>query len=396
VGTSKTNISKINKYVKGRLNAQDMHQLERETYDDAFLNEAMEGYEEFAEDDHEETLADLKTQLHRRAAKEKKGQLIIWRSLPIAAIVLVLLGVGYWFLKPWPDKKQYAQVIEKNEVQKPAIEKIERVETPVHQNKQPIVAQNTIAITPKTSPDFNGVLRETEITIDNKPTVIYKTDTIEYIAMDYAIRENAKVDEILKKAEGFEVDLNGGITFNGKNVTKARLNGKDYMGGDVAQAVQSLPADIIERLQVVDDYGDQAGRTGIRSGEPEKVLNLTTLSANNRRQPTYRVMAGLFVPGDTTLTPLPVVGWRSFAEYIRLNAISPDGKTGDVSIAFNVDPQGEISAIRITSGFGVSYGRNTGSQTMNQTAIDIIKNGPKWQGGAVSKEVRLRLSFLPK
>ncbi len=396
MGTSKTNISKINKYVKGRLNAQDMHQLERETYDDAFLNEAMEGYEELADDDHEETLTDLKKQLHKRATKEKKGVFLMWRLLPIAASVLVLLGAGYWFLKPKPAKKQYAQVIEKKEVQKPTTEKSDHIETPAQENKQPTVAENAIERKPKPTRYFAGVLRQTEITIDNKPTVIYKTDTIEYIASDYAIRENAKVDEILKKAEGFEVDPNGSITFNGKSVTKARLNGKDYMGGDVAQAVQSLPADIVEKFQVIDDYGDQASRTGIKSGNPTQIVNITTLDSQKRRLSTWREISGVRVPGDTTTKPLPIVGWGKFAEYIRLNAISPDGRTGEVFIVFNVHPNGEISDIRITPAFAITYGRNIDSQTMNQTAIDIIKNGPKWQGGDISKEVRLRISFLAK
>ena len=115
-----------------------------------------------------------------------------------------------------------------------------------------------------------------EVVINGTPSITYKTDTVEYKASDYKVRANATVDEMLKKAEGFEVGTDGSLTFNGTAVSKARLNGKDYSGGDVAQAIQSLPADIIEKFQVVDDYGDQAGRTGIKNGDAQKVLNLTT------------------------------------------------------------------------------------------------------------------------
>ncbi|MGY3214674.1 outer membrane beta-barrel protein [Mucilaginibacter sp. HD30] len=115
-----------------------------------------------------------------------------------------------------------------------------------------------------------------EVVINGTPAITYKTDTVEYRASDYKVRANATVDEMLKKAEGFEVGTDGSLTFNGTAVSKARLNGKDYSGGDVAQAIQSLPADIIEKFQVVDDYGDQAGRTGIKNGDAQKVLNLTT------------------------------------------------------------------------------------------------------------------------
>jgi len=115
-----------------------------------------------------------------------------------------------------------------------------------------------------------------EVKINGTPTITYKTDTVEYRASDYKVRENATVDELLKKMEGMEVGSDGTLTHQGQQVTKARLNGKDYAGGDVAQAIQTLPADIVDKIQIVDDYGDQAGRTGIKDGDPTKVLNITT------------------------------------------------------------------------------------------------------------------------
>lgn len=64
------------------------------------------------------------------------------------------------------------------------------------------------------------------------------------------------------------------MTSQGKPVTKIRVNGKDFFGTDVATAIKNLPADIIKNLQFVDDYGDQAKLTGIKTGEAEKILNL--------------------------------------------------------------------------------------------------------------------------
>lgn len=115
-----------------------------------------------------------------------------------------------------------------------------------------------------------------EVTINGTPSIVYKTDTVEYRASDYKVRENATVDELLKKMEGMEVGSDGSLTHQGQQVMKAKLNGKDYAGGNLAQAIQNLPADIVEKIQVVDDYGDQAARTGIKDGDPQKVLNITT------------------------------------------------------------------------------------------------------------------------
>jgi hypothetical protein len=125
------------------------------------------------------------------------------------------------------------------------------------------------------------VLKTTElatVTINGTPSITYKTDTVEYRASDYKVRENSTVDELLRHMEGFEVGSDGSVTHQGQAVTKARLNGKDYAGGNIAQAIQSLPADIVEKIQVVDDYGDQAARTGIKDGDPTKVLNITTIA----------------------------------------------------------------------------------------------------------------------
>uniref|UniRef100_UPI003703EE5C outer membrane beta-barrel protein n=1 Tax=Mucilaginibacter achroorhodeus TaxID=2599294 RepID=UPI003703EE5C len=65
------------------------------------------------------------------------------------------------------------------------------------------------------------------------------------------------------------------MTAHGKQVTKVRVNGKDYFSGDVQTATQNLPANIVENIQVIDDYGDQANLTGIKTGDPDKILNIT-------------------------------------------------------------------------------------------------------------------------
>ena len=115
-----------------------------------------------------------------------------------------------------------------------------------------------------------------QVTINGTPTVVYKIDTVEYRASDYKVPEYATVDELLKKMEGMEVGTDGSLSHQGQQVTKAKLNGREFGGGNVAQAIQNLPASIVEKIQIVDDYGDQAARTGIKDGAPTKVINITT------------------------------------------------------------------------------------------------------------------------
>lgn len=119
-----------------------------------------------------------------------------------------------------------------------------------------------------------NALGQVTITAAIVPIVI-KEDTVEYKAAAYPVRAGSPVEELLKKLPGVSVDKDGNVTAHGKQVTKVRVNGKDYFSGDVQTATQNLPAEIVENIQVIDDYGDQANLTGIKTGDPDKILNIT-------------------------------------------------------------------------------------------------------------------------
>ena len=111
--------------------------------------------------------------------------------------------------------------------------------------------------------------------------VTFKEDTTEYKASNYPVRVNAPVEDVIKKLPGVDVDVNGNITTQGKQVTKVRINGKDFMGGDVQSITKNLPADVVENIQMIDDYGDQANLTGVKTGEPDKIMNITIRKDRN-------------------------------------------------------------------------------------------------------------------
>lgn len=113
------------------------------------------------------------------------------------------------------------------------------------------------------------------VVISGTPPVKVSEDTVSFSASAFPVRDGDAVDEMLKRLPGIEVDKDGNVTSQGTPVTKIRVNGKDFFGTDVATAIKNLPADIIKNLQFIDDYGDQARLTGVKTGEPEKILNLT-------------------------------------------------------------------------------------------------------------------------
>ncbi|RWY52335.1 TonB-dependent receptor [Mucilaginibacter gilvus] len=119
------------------------------------------------------------------------------------------------------------------------------------------------------------------VTIVGVNPVVFKEDTVQYSVAAYKVRENAPIEDVLKKIPGLDVAKDGTVTAQGKQVTKVRVNGKDFFGGDVLSATKNLPADVIESVQIVDDYGDQANLTGVKTGEPNKVLNFTIRKDKN-------------------------------------------------------------------------------------------------------------------
>ena len=141
-------------------------------------------------------------------------------------------------------------------------------------------AATPIKLDPITLKSQNRIL--SEVVISGTPSVIIKEDTIIYRASDYPLRENSLAEDLLKKLPGVEVDKDGNVTAQGKSVTKVKINGKDFFGGDVKTATQQLPADMIETAQIIDDYGDQANLTGIRNGDPDKILNFTIRPDKNK------------------------------------------------------------------------------------------------------------------
>lgn len=131
-----------------------------------------------------------------------------------------------------------------------------------------------------------------EVTITAVTAIKISEDTVTFNASSFPVRQGDAVDEMLRKLPGVKVDADGNVTTQGEPITKIRINGKDFFGTDVATAIKNLPADIIKNLQIIDDFGDHANLTGVKTGEAEKVLNLTILEEKKRGYST-RIFGGL-------------------------------------------------------------------------------------------------------
>lgn len=113
------------------------------------------------------------------------------------------------------------------------------------------------------------------VVIGKAPEVTVRNDTVEYNADSYKVTEGSVLEDLLKKMPGVEVDSEGKITVNGKEVKKVMVDGKEFFSDDPKVASKNLPAKMIDKLQVLDKKSDMAQMTGFDGGEEETVINLT-------------------------------------------------------------------------------------------------------------------------
>ncbi len=117
-----------------------------------------------------------------------------------------------------------------------------------------------------------------------------KGDTIEYNTAAYQVSETATVEELLKKMNGVEVDKEGKVTINGEEIKSVRIDGKKFFGDDVQTATKNIPAEMIEKIQVIDEKSEMAKLTGFEDDDTERIINLSL--KKNRKQGVFGNYSG--------------------------------------------------------------------------------------------------------
>jgi len=121
--------------------------------------------------------------------------------------------------------------------------------------------------------------------------MIVKVDTVEYNAAAYQTHEGAVVEDLLKKLPGVQVN-NGTITVNGETISRIKVDGKKFFDGDNEMVTKNLTADMVEKIQVIDERSDMAKLTGFEDDETERIINIT-LKANRRKGIFGNIGAGV-------------------------------------------------------------------------------------------------------
>jgi hypothetical protein len=127
------------------------------------------------------------------------------------------------------------------------------------------------------STNLDEVVIESEI-----PPIRVKQDTLEFDAASFKVRPDANVQELLKQLPGVDIDADGKITINGKEVNQIMVNGKPFFDKDGKIALQNLPAELIKKVQISDTKTKKEELSGQKATGNNTSINLTIDEDKNK------------------------------------------------------------------------------------------------------------------
>lgn len=99
-------------------------------------------------------------------------------------------------------------------------------------------------------------------------------DTIVYNSDSFTNGTERKLEDVLKKLPGVEVNKDGEIEVEGKRVQKVMIEGKDFFDGDTKLATKNIPADALDKIQVLRNYNEVSNLKGLSNDEESIAINI--------------------------------------------------------------------------------------------------------------------------
>ncbi|MQP24606.1 TonB-dependent receptor [Flavobacterium sp. LMO8] len=129
-----------------------------------------------------------------------------------------------------------------------------------------------------TTMNYPVVLKEgtqlNEVEIVHEMPVSVSGDTIIYNSDSFTNGTERKLEDVLKKLPGVEVNKDGEIEVEGKKVQKVMVEGKDFFDGDTKLATKNIPADALDKIQVLRNYNEVSNLKGLENNEESIAINI--------------------------------------------------------------------------------------------------------------------------
>lgn len=120
--------------------------------------------------------------------------------------------------------------------------------------------------------EADNALDEVELVYEMPVTV--KGDTLIYNADSFKNGTERKLEDVLKKLPGVEVNDDGEIEVEGKTVTKVMVDGKDFFDGDSKLATKNIPSNAVDKVQVLKNFAEVSQLSGVTNNQDNVAINI--------------------------------------------------------------------------------------------------------------------------
>lgn len=192
-----------------------------------------------------------------------------------------------------------------------------------------------------------------EVTVNMRPPVGKQLgDTTQFNAAAFQTMKDASAQDLIEKMPGMAAE-DGTLQAQGEAVAQILVDGKPFFGTDVKAALQNLPAEIIQHIQVFDKLSDKAELSGFDDGERLKTINIIT-KPNSRKGLFGKTSAG-YGDNDRYIVGASV---NAFNEQQRLTITGLTNNINAVDYSADPNDQGGVlpqNGIINTNRIGANY-----------------------------------------
>lgn len=416
---------KLLDYIRGLRKGKEAHRLEKESMQDPFLADAMDGYNQ-VEGNHEQRIEKLRMQVSAHSAKKKNTYAITWS---IAACLIIGFGISSYFLflkKSMTDEVFIAEESVSTKLAEPAAPptpaipatptvpatpqkeialattKVKTDSTPISEitarqaDKKDMIAKIQTTSQPQGAPvaavpmmeevsEETAALQEVVATMDTSESESDKKMKLAKVAA--VLPQNNMIKGRVTDKKG-EPIIGASVAYKGTNIgTITNMNGefslvkKDDKKRLTAQFIGYDPVEI--RV-------DTSRTMLIAMNENQQALNEVVVVGYGAKKKKKSVTAGTVVKGDEQankdITPQPIIGKRNYQKYLKENLVRPTDEKcaqvkGKVILTFLVNKEGRPFYIKVKESL---------CESADKEAIRLIQEGPDWVYGNKLVEVTVK------
>lgn len=389
---------KLIDYIRGKRKGKEAHRLERESMQDPFLADAIDGYDT-VEGNHEVHIDDLRKMISHKSGKRRTYAVIS----SIAASLLIGIGISFYFIyesnrfteKIYTEKKDTTNVPVNVTVPVTQPEPITKRNEAIAQNKDTV--KSIPVKPPKKSP---RLLQEESSAPTTLPETV--TDEIETISqadaeameiqVDIDAMPSASAQKVRKEAMAAVAPQAGMPRIRGKVVGE---NGEPVIGANVTLNNDPLEGTVTDSdgnfeltaqskndklkisyigLETVETPIDTAQEMMIAMNPDRQELSEVVVTGYS--EVNKRLFTGAVDTTDTLSKPKPIIGIKAYKKYIKENLQLPTddkckGIEGKVIVTFNIGKDGKPQDITIKQSL---------CEAADAEAIRLIEKGPLWSG----------------